>query len=113
MKEDLIKLIDSQEDIEKLYKTGGNLMSRTEEIRDIQEFQDWLMEIKFELQTIYDQFHDQYVWETIDVCKKNMDGVIDRRMFSEIMGRLKVIRKNIRKYYPEDEQNYQEGFAYV
>lgn len=110
MKEDLIKLIDSQKDIEKLFhKTDGSFMSRTEKIQDVQEFQDWLMEIKFELQTIYDQLYDQYVWETINVCNKNMNGVTDRRIFSEIMGRLKVIRKNIGKYYPEDEQNYQEG----
>lgn len=110
MKEDLIKLIDSQKDIENLFhKTDGNLMSGTEKIHDVQEFQDWLMEIKFELQTIYDQFHDQYVWETINVCSKNMNGVTDRRIFSEIIGRLKVIRKNIKKYYPDDEKNYQEG----
>lgn len=110
MKEDLIKLIDSQKDIEKLFhKTDGNLMSGTERIHDVQEFQDWLMEIKFELQTIYDQFHDQYVWETINVCSKNMNGVTDRKIFSEIIGRLKVIHKNIKKYYPEDKKSYQEG----
>lgn len=109
MKKDLIKLIDSQKDIEKLFhKTGGDLMPETEEIYDVQEFQDWLMEIKFELQSIYDRLHDQYVWETINVCGKNMNGVTDRKIFSEIMSRLKVIRKNVRKYYPEDEQNYQE-----
>lgn len=44
----------------------------------------------------------------MNVCGKNMNGVTDRKIFSEIMSRLKVIRKNVRKYYPEDEQNYQE-----
>lgn len=109
MKKDLIKLIDSQEDIEKLFhKTSGDFMPETDKIHDVQEFQDWLMEIRFELQSIYDRLHDQYVWETMNVCGKNMNGVTDRKIFSEIMSRLKVIRKNVRKYYPEDEQNYQE-----
>lgn len=112
MKKDLIRLIDSHEDIEKLFhKVSSEFMTETEEIHDIQEFQDWLMEIKFELQSIYDRLHDQYVWETINVCGINMNGVNDRKIFSEIMGRLKAIRKNVKKYYPEDEQNYQETIS--
>ena len=110
MKKDLIKLIDSQEDIEKLFhKISDSFMPEIEEIHDVQEFQDWLMEIRLELQDIYDRLHDQYVWETINVCGKKMNGTTDRKVFSEIMGRLRAIRKNVGKYYPEEDQKYRIG----
>ena len=34
------------------------------------EFQNWLQEIKLELQGIYDRTHDTFVWETINLCGK-------------------------------------------
>ncbi len=103
MKKDLMSLIDAQDEIEKLFHTvGGNFMPDTETIYDVQEFQDWLMEIKLELQDIFDRTHDQFVWETINVCGKNMNGITDKRVFAEIKGRTKAIRKNIDKYYPEE-----------
>ena len=109
MKRDLLSLIDSQSEIESLFHVvGGNFMPDTETIHDVQEFQDWLMEIKLELQDIYDRQHDQFVWETINVCGKNMNGTTDRRIFSEIAGRLKAIRKNIDKYYPDEKETISE-----
>lgn len=114
MKRDLMNLIDSQSDIEKLFHTVvGPYMPDTETIHDVQEFQDWLMELKLELQDIFDKQHDQFVLETINVCGKNMNGITDRRIFSEIVGRLKAIRKNIDKYYPDEKETVNEELVHV
>lgn len=51
----------------------------------------------------------QYVWETINVRGKRMNGTTDRRIFSEIVGKLKAIRKNAGRYYLEEEERKQEG----
>lgn len=104
VKNDLIGLIDSKTNIENLFHTiGGGSIPEMDIIYDIQEFQDWLMELKFELQDIYDRCHDQYIWETLRVCEKRMNGFNDKPIFSEISGRLRAIRKNIDKYYPNEK----------
>lgn len=104
----LAELIDKTDDIEKLFhKIGGKGVPEFDEIHDIQEFIDWEMEIKLELQDIYDRLHDTYIWETINVCGKRMNGINDKEVFADLKGRLKSIRRNIRKYYPDKiiEQN--------
>ena len=100
MKTDLIKLIESTQDIEKLFHiAGGGSIPEFEKINDVQEFQDWLQEVKFELRDIYDRTHDHFVWETLNTCDKNMNGTTDRRVFNELSGKLRAIKKNIEKYY--------------
>ena len=74
-----------------------------EQISDVPEFQNWLQEIKLELQGIYDRTHDIFVWETINLCGKRMDGVTEKKYFIELAGKLQAIRKNIDKYYPEEK----------
>lgn len=55
MKKDLIKLIDSRKEIEKMFHPfDGGKGTSFELISDVPEFQNWLQEIKLELQGIYD-----------------------------------------------------------
>ncbi len=108
MKKDLINLIDSQDEIEKMFHVSeGGILPAFEKIYDVQEFQDWIQEIKLELQDVFDCTQDQFVLETIHLCEKKMDGMTDRRIFSELIGKLRAIRKNIERYYPDEECNYQ------
>lgn len=104
MKEDLIELIDSQKEIEKkFHQFDGGMGKSFERISDVPEFQNWLQEIKLELQGIYDRTHDTFVWETINLCGKRLDGFTEKRYFIELVGKLQAIRKNIDKYYPEEK----------
>ena len=49
MKKDLIKLIDSRKEIEKMFHPfGGGMGTSFERISDVPEFQNWLQEIKLE-----------------------------------------------------------------
>ena len=58
MKKDLIKLIDSRKEIEKMFHPfDGGKGTSFELISDVPEFQNWLQEIKLELQGIYDRTH--------------------------------------------------------
>lgn len=104
MKKDLIELIDSQKEIEKkFHQFDGGMGTSFERISDVPEFQNWLQEIKLELQGIYDRTHDTFVWETINLCGKRLDGFTEKRYFIELVGKLQAIRKNIDKYYPEEK----------
>ena len=101
MKKDLLTLIDSIDEIEKLFHTvGGNGMPTVDTIYDIQAFQDWFQEVHFELRDIHDRTKDHFIWETLTDFNKSMNGWNDKQIFSEIKGKLKAIRKNIDKYYP-------------
>ena len=56
MKKDLLTLIDSIDEIEKLFHTvGGNGMPTVDTIYDIQAFQDWFQEVHLELRDIHDR----------------------------------------------------------
>ena len=104
MKKDLIGLIDSRKEIEKKFHSfDGGMGTSFEQISDVPEFQNWLQEIKLELQGIYDRTHDIFVWETINLCGKRMDGVTEKKYFIELAGKFQAIRKNIDKYYPEEK----------
>lgn len=105
MKKDLIKLIDSRKEIEKMFHPfGGGMGTSFERISDVPEFQNWLQEIKLELQGIYDRTHDTFVWETINLCGKRLDGFTEKKYFIELVGKLQAIRKNIDKYYQDEEK---------
>lgn len=92
-------LIDQIEDIEKKFHfIGGNGIPEIEIIHDVQDFQDWIQEIRFELQKIYDRTQDSFIGETLNGSKKNMNGWNDRQLFTELKGKLKVINKNIDNY---------------
>ena len=105
MKKDLLELIDSQKEIEKMFHPfDDNVGILFEKISDVPEFQNWFQEIKLELQGIYDRTHDTFVWETINFCGKRLDGFTEKKYFIELVGKLQAIRKNIDKYYPDEEK---------
>ena len=84
---------------------GSGMGTSFERISDVPEFQNWLQEIKLELQGIYDRTHDIFVWETINLCGKRLDGFTEQKYyFIELVGKLQAIRKNIDKYYPDEEK---------
>ena len=96
-------LIDRMDKIEGLFHPmGGNGVPVVNIIHDVQEFQDWLQEVKLELREIYDRTNDDFIWETLNLFSRNMNGWTDRQVFSEFQGKLKAIRCNVDKYYPED-----------
>ncbi len=103
MKNDLITLIDSVDEIEKLFhNSGGYGLPKIQEIYDVQAFQDWFQEVQLELRDIHDRTNDHFIWETLNVFNKGMNGWKDKQIFSEIKGKLKAIRKNIDRYYPDE-----------
>lgn len=82
----------------------GGMGTSFERISDVPEFQNWLQEIKLELQGIYDRTHDTFVWETINLCGKRLDGFTEKKYFIELVGKLQAIRKNIDRYYPDEKR---------
>ena len=105
MKKDLIELIDSQKEIQKMFHPfDGGMGTSFERISDVPEFQNWIQEIKLELQGIYDGTHDTFVWETINLCGKRLDGFTEKKYFIELAAKLQAIRKNIDKYYPDEKK---------
>lgn len=105
MKKDLIELIDSRKEVEKMFHPSDGGMGKSfERISDVPEFQNWLQEIKLELQEIYDRTRDTFVLETINLCGKRLDGFTEKKYFIELAGKLQAIRKNIDKYYPDEKK---------
>ena len=105
MKKDLIELIDSQKEIQKMFHPfDGGMGTSFERISDVSEFQNWIQEIKLELQGIYDGTHDTFVWETINLCGKRLYGFTEKKYFIELAAKLQAIRKNIDKYYPDEKK---------
>ena len=114
MKKDLIELIDSQKEIEKMFHPfDDNVGIIFEKISDVPEFQNWFQEIKLELHGIYDRTHDTFVGETINLCGKRLDEFTEKKYFVELVGKLQAIRKNIDKYYPDEkkESSHSQGGA--
>lgn len=116
MKNDLIQLIEEVDHIEGLFRRFepeiGLSIPSGDFIYDVPEFIEWKQAILYELQDIYDRTHDAFVWKII-----NATGVIsrftgrnydDRKNFSELKGALRVIRKNIDRYYPENTANLEK-----
>ena len=114
MKKDLLELIDSQKEIEKMFHPfDDNVGILFEKISDVPEFQNWFQEIKLELHGIYDRTHDTFVGETINLCGKRVDEFTEKKYFVELVGKLQAIRKNIDKYYPDEkkESSHSQGGA--
>ena len=83
----------------------GGMGTSFERISDVPEFQNWLQEIKLELQGIYDRTHDTFVWETINLCGKRLDGFTEKKYFIELVGKLQASRKNIDRYYTDEKKS--------
>lgn len=96
--------------IEKLFHSVEGDFSMVEEIHDVPEFQEWLQQVIMYLQEIFDRTHDQFIWDVINnKCKKNMNGWNDRSVFTEIIGALKGVSKNLDKYYSESDSKIERG----
>ena len=90
MKKDLLELIDSQKEIEKMFHPfDDNVGILFEKISDVPEFQNWFQEIKLELQGIYDRTHDTFVGETINLCGKRVDEFTEKILINIIQMRKK------------------------
>lgn len=94
MKKDLIGLIDSRKEIEKKFHSfDGGMGTSFEQISDVPEFQNWLQEIKLELQGIYDRTHDTFVWETINLCGKRLDGFTEKNILLSLQENFRLLEK--------------------
>lgn len=107
-KEELQSLIEKIDAIEKLFHKLSGDWGSFEEIHDIPEFQNWLQQVIMYLQGIYDATNDKFILDTINVCNRRMSGTNDRKVFNEIVGKLRGIGKNIDKYYLDDSIEWEE-----
>ncbi len=103
-KEELLMLIGSIDDIEKLFHRLEGDWALFEQIHDVPKYQEWIQQVIMYLQEIFDRTHDQFVLGTINSCQKHMNGTDDRKQFNEIAGKLKSIERNIDKYYQNERQ---------
>lgn len=103
-KEEFLMLINSIEDIEKLFHKSDGDWALFEQIHDVPRYQEWIQQIIMYLQEIYDRTHDQFIWGTINTCQKHMNGTNDKKQFNEIVGKLRGIERNIDKYYQQATQ---------
>jgi len=102
-KEELLEAIGQIEQIKGKFHHAGSVQFGTwKEINDIPEFQDWLQCIIAMLQEIQDRKYNQYIIDTINICKSHWNGTRDEKLFMELSGRLKYIEKNIDKYYVDE-----------
>lgn len=101
-KEELLMLIESADEIAKLFHHLDGDWALFEQIHDVPKYQGWIQQIIMYLQEIFDRTHDQFIWGTINTCQKRMKGTDDRTHFNEIVGKLKSIEINIDKYYQDE-----------
>lgn len=112
MKKDLIELIDSQKEIEeKFHPFNGGMGTSFERISDVPEFQSWIQEIKLELQEIYDRTHDTFVWETVNLCSKRLDGFTEKNIFLSLVENFKLL-ENILINTIQKKKTYQSCHSY-
>ena len=97
----LAVLIDQIDEIERLFHSTGDGILLVDTIHDVQEFQDWFQEVNLELRAIHDRTNDVFIGETLNLLKYKMDGRTDKKIFAELKGKLRAIRRNVDKYYPE------------
>ena len=103
-KEELLMLIGSIDEIGKLFHRIGGDWIIIDKINDVPQYQEWIQQVIMYLQEIHDRTGDEYVRSALDSCKKHMNGADDRKLFNEIVGKLKGIERNIDKYYQNDAQ---------
>lgn len=101
-KEELLYLIGKTDSISRYFHRLDGEWGLFEVVYDVPEFQNWLQEIMFLLQIIQDKKYDQYIIDTINLCRQHWNGMDDRNKFNELSARLASVGKNIDKYFPED-----------
>lgn len=108
-KEELLELIGQIGDIEKYFHKMDGQWAMFEQIHDVPEYQEWIQQIIFYLQDIFDKTTDLYIQDTVNLCKRHMNGTDDRKRFIEISGKLKSIEKNIDKYFENSKNEGDES----
>ena len=104
MRDDLLRLIDSIEEVEKRFHSiEGGFMEGFEFIHDVPEFIEWREELKIELQFAYDKTKSAPILNAIKKCNSRMNGSNDRQLFEELSALLHGIEKNIDNIYPSEE----------
>lgn len=103
MRLELISLIDEIDNIKKQFQlSGGNGLPQRYVIYQNESFCRWKQELEFELQRIYDNKHDKFIWRLLTVIHQGFNGWSDEQNFNELVGGLLAIRKNIDLYYPQE-----------
>ncbi len=97
MEQELLNLIERTEEIEKKFRYVGGFsgIPSVEQIYDMQEFQNWIQELKFELQDIVERTGDTFVNDTLRAVSTNFNGWNDRKDFNKIKAKLAVIKKTL------------------
>lgn len=111
MKKDLLELIDAIPEIETKFRTvvppERVIMPSGEFIYDNSDFIEWKEAVEYELQQIYDRTMDTYIWNIINatgvIHKFNGKNYDERKNFNRLKSSLKVIEKNIDKYFPDEK----------
>lgn len=101
MREQLLDLIGRIEEVkEEFTVSGGNGVPRLNTIHNNKIFLEWKQELRFELQEIYDRMNDKFIWSVLVLLKQKFNGWSDEASFNELAGSLRVIEKNVDKYFP-------------
>ncbi len=106
----LIELIEETEQIKTAFHTfeGAGLPS-VSVIYDSQKFQEWIEELKYELQQLLISSKDPFIEEIYDFASQKFNGWSDKRIFSLLESKLKVIQKRQRRFFPEAYEDHKEG----
>ncbi len=95
MKEDFLVLIDRIDYLKNLFTVNSGVKTINSNV----EFSVWKKELQFELEEIYKDTNDTYIWSTLNLLKQGFGGWNDEITFSELNGSLLAIKKNINKFY--------------
>lgn len=102
MKENFIRLAHQAELLKRKFHIapifGGKIRNC---IYDVPEFAVWKEELQEELQNLYDNTGDEYIYSVLVQVKETFDGQLDDGKFLSIVNSLKTINENINSYYPE------------
>ena len=102
MKNDLLTLVGQIEDIRAhFHKQSGVGVPQLDIISDSPVFANWIQELQFELQGIFDRSKDNFIWETLIIIRQGFNGWNDLKSFNSLRGALLAIMKSIDKYYPK------------
>lgn len=111
MKRELLALIKEIPTIEGKFRifepSAGMCIPSGEFIYDNPDFIEWKETVEYELQQIYDRTMDTYIWNIINatgvIHKFNGKNYDERENFNRLKSSLKVIEKNIDKYFPDEK----------
>jgi hypothetical protein len=111
MKRELLELIKEIPTIEGKFRifepSAGMCIPSGEFIYDNPDFIEWKEAVEYELQQIYDRTRDTYIWNIINatgvIHKFNGKNYDERKNFNRLKSSLKVIEKNIDKYFPDEK----------